>query len=69
MTLAQKSGALSWRLRAATDLARSWSRASRAENAHDLLSPIYSEFKEGLETPDLVAAGQLLASLTRGPER
>jgi tetratricopeptide (TPR) repeat protein len=69
MTLAQKSGALSWRLRAATDLARSWSRASRAEEARNLLSPIYSEFREGHETPDLAAAGQLLASLKRRLER
>jgi hypothetical protein len=47
MTLAQKSGALSWRLRAATDLARLWSAASRADDAFKLLSPIYSEFNGG----------------------
>jgi predicted ATPase len=58
-----ETGALSWRLRAATDLARLWSRASRREDARNLLQPVYSEFTEGFETPDLVAASELLASL------
>jgi hypothetical protein len=63
ISCAQASGALSWQLRSATDLARHWSANSREKDAVDLLSPIYSEFTEGFETPDLVAARQLLASL------
>lgn len=64
MALAQETGALSWRLRAATDLAGLWSATARQEDALRLLSPICSEFTEGLETPDLLAAEELLASLT-----
>jgi predicted ATPase/DNA-binding winged helix-turn-helix (wHTH) protein len=69
MTLARRTGALSWRLRAATDLARLWSAASRAEDACKLLSPVYAEFNEGLETPDLVIAGELIATLESRPGR
>src|SRR5262245_45615479 len=60
---ARSSSALSWLLRAATDLARLWSACSRAEDARDLLQPVYAEFTEGLDTPDLAAAERLLASL------
>jgi predicted ATPase/DNA-binding winged helix-turn-helix (wHTH) protein len=65
MAEAQKRGALSWQLRAATDLASSWERESRREDAFQLLSPIYSKFSEGFETPDMSAARRLLDSLAR----
>lgn len=63
MALAREIGALSWQLRAATDLARLWRAASRADDAHRMLSPIFDAFTEGFATPDLVAAADLLASL------
>jgi len=65
MALAQKIGALSWRLRAANDLARLWSAQSRAPNARELLLPIFDQFSEGFATRDLVVAADLLASLHR----
>jgi hypothetical protein len=42
-----------------------WSRQSRAEDAHDLLSTVYAEFSEGFETPDILVAAWLLVSLTQ----
>jgi predicted ATPase/DNA-binding winged helix-turn-helix (wHTH) protein len=63
MARAQETGALSWQLRAATDLARLWSSTDRSEQAFRLLSPIYSEFSEGLDTLGPLAAGELLATL------
>ena len=63
MALAQKIGALSWRLRAASDLAQLWCAQSRASDARQLLLPIYSQFTEGFETRDLVIAADILASV------
>lgn len=63
VSLAHEIGAQSWRLRSATDLARLWSSGSRSEDAIGLLSDVYSEFTEGFETPDLIAAKELLLSL------
>lgn len=66
MALAREIGALSWRLRAANDLAKLWRVRSRADDARKMLLPIYSEFTEGFATRDLVVAADLLASLA-GP--
>jgi predicted ATPase/DNA-binding winged helix-turn-helix (wHTH) protein len=63
IALARRTGALSWCLRAATDLARLWAAGSRTEDARGVLQPVHSEFTEGFETPDLMAASELLASL------
>jgi len=54
-------GGLSWRLRAATDLARLLRSRSREEEARELLRPIYSRFTEGFATRDLAAAAEVLA--------
>lgn len=62
MEIARNIGALSWRLRAATDLARFWGTRSRADDARRMLSPIFSAFTEGFATADLMAAAGLLAS-------
>jgi len=51
-------------LRAATGLVRLWRDEGRPYEARDLLAPIYGWFTEGLDTPDLVEAKALLASLT-----
>jgi predicted ATPase len=64
IALAQDIGAVSWRLRAACDLARSWSAGARAGDAHAMLSAVYAELTEGFATRDLVVAAELLASFT-----
>ncbi|QSY98531.1 winged helix-turn-helix domain-containing protein (plasmid) [Rhizobium bangladeshense] len=63
MALAEKIGALSWRLRSACDLASLWQIRLRAHDARKMLQPVYNEFTEGLETHDLALAADLLASL------
>jgi predicted ATPase/DNA-binding winged helix-turn-helix (wHTH) protein len=65
MASALEIGALSWRLRAANDLAKLWRIRSRTDDARRMLLPIYNEFTEGFETRDLVVAADLLASLAR----
>lgn len=66
MASARELGALSWRLRAATDLAKLWHARSRSNDARGMLLPVYREFTEGFATRDLVAAADLLASLAPG---
>ncbi|WP_439365117.1 winged helix-turn-helix domain-containing protein [Bradyrhizobium sp. DASA03005] len=61
--LARDIGALSWRLRAANDLAKLWCARSRRDDARKLLLPIYDEFTEGFQTRDLRVASDLLARL------
>ena len=63
MALAKEIGALSWRLRAANDLARLWRSRSRDDDARGVLLPVYREFTEGFATGDLVVAADLLAGL------
>lgn len=60
MTLAEEIGALSWRLRAATDLARLWRAWSKTGDARDLLLSVLNKFTEGFATRDLVLAAQLI---------
>jgi hypothetical protein len=50
MSKANDIGALSWRLRAANDLAQSWRARSKVREARDMLLPIYGAFNEGFET-------------------
>jgi predicted ATPase len=64
MALAREIGALSWRLRAANDLAKFWRIRSRADDARRMLLPVYNEFTEGFTTRDLMTAANLLASLS-----
>jgi class 3 adenylate cyclase/predicted ATPase len=60
---AERQGALAFKLRAATNLARLWRDQNRRGEAHDLLSPVYNQFTEGFDTPDLKDAKALLAEL------
>jgi class 3 adenylate cyclase/predicted ATPase len=60
---AEQQGALAFKLRAGTTLARLWRDQNRTGSAHDLLAPIYDEFKEGHDTPDLKEAKALLDEL------
>jgi predicted ATPase len=60
---AERQGALAFKLRAATNLARLWRDQNRRGQAHDLLLPVYNQFTEGFDTPDLKDAQALLAEL------
>ena len=60
MEAAQKVGALSWRLRAANDLANLWHEQSRVDDARQMLLPIYKEFTEGFSTSDLMVAANFI---------
>ena len=59
----RRQGARSWELRTAVDLAALWAAQGQPENARALLSPIFEQFVEGLDTADLKAAEHLLATL------
>jgi predicted ATPase len=61
---AGQQGALAFKLRAATTLARLWRDQNQTGSARDLLSNIYDQFTEGYETPDLREAKTLLDDLT-----
>jgi predicted ATPase/DNA-binding winged helix-turn-helix (wHTH) protein len=63
--LADRQGALSWRLRSATSLARLLSRQSRPAEARAILAEAYAGFSEGFGTTDLKTANDLLAELER----
>ena len=58
-----RQGALSFKLRAATNLGRIWRDQNRRREARDLLSQIYDRFTEGLDSPDLKDARALLDDL------
>jgi predicted ATPase/DNA-binding winged helix-turn-helix (wHTH) protein len=63
LELSRRQGARAWELRTATDLAALLAERGRSENAVALLRPVYAQFVEGLDTPDLKAAERLLATL------
>jgi predicted ATPase len=62
--LAQSQEALAWELRTATSLARLWRDLGRISEAHELISAVYSRFREGYKTEDLRAANSLLGELS-----
>jgi predicted ATPase len=59
-----RQGANSWRLRAATSLARLLLRTERRDEARAALAPAYAEFTEGFDTSDLREAKAILEELT-----
>ena len=59
----RRQDARSWELRTAVDLAALWAAQGQPESARALLSPIFEQFVEGLDTADLMAAKHLLATL------
>jgi predicted ATPase len=61
--LSHQQGALSFKLRAAMSLARLWIARNWRGEAHDVLWGVYSQFTEGLGTPDLIDAKALLDGL------
>jgi len=62
--LARSQEALAWELRTAMSLARLWLDQGRMSEADELLSAIYSRFREGYNTDDLRAANSLLGELS-----
>jgi predicted ATPase/DNA-binding winged helix-turn-helix (wHTH) protein len=58
---ARAQGALAWQLRSAMSLHRLGLRYGGASESRELLSHVYGQFGEGLDTADLQAAKQLLA--------
>jgi predicted ATPase len=60
---ARKQNGVLFELRAATDLARLAQSQGRAEEAFELISPVYDKFTEGFGTVDLVNAKSLLDEL------
>jgi predicted ATPase len=60
---AQKMRARAWELRAALSLARMLRVRGEILEARELLTPLYSSFTEGFDTPDLKEATALLAEL------
>jgi predicted ATPase len=63
---ADRQGALSWELRAATSLARLWRDQGRPAEGMAVLQPVYDRFTEGFDMADLQAAKALLDALA-GP--
>jgi predicted ATPase/DNA-binding winged helix-turn-helix (wHTH) protein len=60
MMQARQESALPYELRAGLELARIWIGRGEVQRAHDLISPVYSRFSEGLTTPDLILARRIL---------
>ena len=74
LEIARRSQARCWELRTACDLAQLWQSNGRGKEALLLLQPIYEQFTEGLDTPDLQNAKLMIGSLraeakTRCPEK
>jgi tetratricopeptide (TPR) repeat protein len=63
LSMAEKSGARSWQLRAANNLAQLLANNGKREEARKTLTPVFSQFTEGLETYDLMQAKSLLTEL------
>jgi class 3 adenylate cyclase len=63
LSVARRQQAKSWELRAATSLARLWRDQGKAQQARELLAPVYGWFTEGFDTSDLKEAKALLEAL------
>jgi class 3 adenylate cyclase/predicted ATPase len=64
LAVARQQQAKSWELRATMSLARLWRDQGNAQQARELLAPVYSWFTEGFDTRDLKDAKALLEELT-----
>jgi DNA-binding SARP family transcriptional activator/predicted ATPase len=62
--VARQQEAKSWELRATSVLARLWFMHGKKEEAHQILSEIYSWFTEGFDSPDLKDARKQLEELS-----
>jgi predicted ATPase len=64
LAVARQQQAKSWELRAAMSLARLWRDQGKAQQARELLAPVYGWFTEGHDTRDLKDAKALLEELS-----
>ena len=62
--IARRQQAKSLELRATMSLSRLWQQQGKKEEAHKLLSEIYTWFTEGFDTTDLQEAKVLLEALS-----
>jgi tetratricopeptide (TPR) repeat protein len=65
LAIAERQGALTWRLRAATSLASQWLSQGRAAEAEAALVPVYEQASAGREWPDLRRAADCLEECRR----
>jgi predicted ATPase len=63
LAVARQQQAKSFELRAAMSLARLWRDQSKAQQAREVLAPVYEWFTEGFDTRDLKEAKALLEEL------
>jgi predicted ATPase len=63
LAVARQQQAKSWELRASMSLARLWRDQGKAQQARELLAPVYGWFTEGFDTRDLKEAKALLNEL------
>jgi predicted ATPase len=63
LEVSRQQQAKSWELRAAMSLARLWRDQGKAQQARELLAPVYGWFTEGFDTRDLKEAKALLEAL------
>lgn len=63
LELARKQTAALWELRTSLSLARLWREQGKDSAARELLAPVYGQLSQGLETPDLSQAKELLDDL------
>jgi class 3 adenylate cyclase/predicted ATPase len=63
LAVARQQHAKSWELRAAMSMARLWRDQGKAQQARELLAPVYGWFTEGFDTLDLKDARALLDEL------
>lgn len=61
---ARKQAAKTWELRTSTSLAALWKDQHRDHDARALLAPVYTWFREGFDTRDLIEAKAMLDSLS-----
>jgi class 3 adenylate cyclase/predicted ATPase len=63
LAISRQQQAKSWELRAAMSMARLWRDQAKAQQAHELLAPVYGWFTQGFDTLDLKEAKVLLDEL------
>ncbi|NMN71451.1 winged helix-turn-helix domain-containing protein [Rhizobium sp. 57MFTsu3.2] len=63
LTVAEENGAWAWRIRCATDLAILLRDQMQVDEAESVLEPVYGQFLDGFDIPDLQRAANLLTEL------
>jgi predicted ATPase len=63
ISTAREQSAKTFELRAATDLAKLWTKQNKSREAYDLLKEVYDWFKEGSDTVDMKEARVTLEQL------